>query len=96
MAQTLKPSAQIIKEVNAITTVIDTLVDKEDKLKIFNPIESFLNYSNSCETDIKSPVYEDSQEKKLEFWQPRFKKPLPERDKPNSFKLSPTLVSFYF
>ena len=34
VAETSKPSAHIIKEVNAITTVIDTLVDKEDKLKI--------------------------------------------------------------
>ena len=96
LAQTLKPSAQIIKEVNAITTAIDTLVDKKDKPKILNPIESFLNYSDSCGTNIKSPAYEDSQDKKLEFWQPRFKKPPPDRDKPNSFKLSPILVSFHF
>ena len=94
MAQISKPSTQIISEVNAITTVIDTLVDKEDKLKILNH-KSFLNFSDSCEISIKSPTYEDAQDKKLEFWQPRFKKPLPERDKPNSFKLSPTLVSFY-
>ena len=49
VAQTSKPSAQIIKEINALTTVIDTLVDKEDKPMILNPIESFLNISDSCE-----------------------------------------------
>ena len=42
MAQTSKPTTQITKEVNALTIVIDTLVDKEDELKIHNLIESFL------------------------------------------------------
>ena len=74
--------------------MIDTLVDKKDELKVLN--SSFLKISDSCEISIKPPTYEDSQDKKLEFWLPCFKKSPPERDKPNSFKLSPTLVSFYF
>ena len=49
MAQTSKLSAQIIKEVNAITIVIDTLLDKEDELKRLNPIKSFFNISNPFE-----------------------------------------------
>ena len=75
VAQISKPSTQIISEVNAITTVIDTLVDKEDELKVLN--SSFLKISDSCEISIKPPTYEDSQDKKLEFWQSRFKKPPP-------------------
>ena len=83
MARAPKPNAQIVKEVIAII-VIDTPVDKEATPKIHNHIENFHNFYDPCETSIMSPIFEDSQNKKLEFWKLHFKKPLPEIDKPNS------------